>query len=249
MEAKETDKLFRDKLKNSPSVPKVDSWGKLEAMLDEKQKAPVFTIWRVAAAVLILLVSGWVAFLWNNESPTEDQVALIEVSSKLIQEKEPVANEMQDEPQLVAELDEPIKEVQRSTVVLKTAEPLERTQPLAKSETDKETEVMETDEILEIEETQLAEAEIETPKTENQATKKKIKSIRITYKRGSRSLPKQEEMIAEQKTDTTSGNKIKEIWEQTREIKPGELWADIRDAKDNLFQKNSKKNNVKNLNK
>ena len=200
MEAKETDKLFRDKLKNSPSVPKADSWNKLEAMLDKEQKASLFTIWRVAAAVLILLVSGWVVFLWDNESPNEDQVALVEVSSKPMQQKEPVTKEIQKEPPVVEEPEvEEIKEVHRSTAEPKTVEPSEKTQLPVMSETDEETEVMETDEMLEIEETQLAEAEIVTPKTEDLPARKKIKSIRITYKRGSRALPKQDEMIAKQK--------------------------------------------------
>lgn len=252
MEAKETDKLFRDKLKDSPSVPKTDSWGKLEAMLDEDQKAPFFTIWRVAAAVLVLVVSGWVVFFWNSEPSAVDQVALIEISPKSTQEKKPVTKEVQEELQVVEEA-EPIKEVLRSNSVAKRVEPSEQTPLLVKEEnnrgTEKQTEVRHADELLETKETQLAEAVIEIPVIENQPEKKRIKSIRITYKRGSRPLPKQEEMIAEQKADTTGGNKIKEIWEQTKEIKPGDLWADIRDAKDNLFQKNSKKNNVKNLNK
>lgn len=247
MEAKETDKLFRDKLKGAPSQPKADSWEKLDAMLDNREKVPFFTLWRVAAAVLILLVSGMVLFFSNKDNSVDDQLAVIEVPS------EPKEDNKEITPEIVEEVEEK-QEVELASLPeekeLKT-EAKTKTIEQIKSPEEVETEQImpiKVNETPTVEQTQLAEAESISPQMEEQP-KKKIKSIKITYKRGKSPIPKQEEMLAKQEADSIGGSKIKDLWNQTREIKPGDLWADIREAKDNLFQRNSKKNNVKNLNK
>lgn len=249
MEAKETDKLFRDKLKNAPSVPKAESWQKLEGMLDEKKKTPAFVVWRVAAAILVLLTSSLLTIFWNNEGPTENHVVMIDSSSESIPDNNQIVPEIKVDTKK-EEVDE--VRLEPEVIKLKTntkASSSEEIKTPVKVKKAKETEPVKLDDEPVLTETQLAEVDNTMPVVEDLPKKKKIKSIKITYKRGSIPSKKQEDMLAKQEVDSTGGNKIKELWEQTREIKPGDLWADIREAKDNLFQRNSKKNNVKNLNK
>ena len=242
MEAKETDKLFRDKLKNMPSAPKADSWDKLESMLDGQEKKPLFTLWRVVAAVLLFVVSGLMVFLFNNneEQRLEEVVEVMEPSetipdSHVIVPPEKPIEEIQKEQEVKPQIKEDKPQGEKPKQIQTQPEKVQVTEPIQAKEP------------ITIEEQQLAKAE--PLEVEEIPEKKKTKTIRITYKRGSQPLPKQEKMLAEHKADTTGGKKIKEVWEQTRDINPGDLWADIREAKDNLFQRNSKKNNVKNLNK
>lgn len=245
MEVRETDKLFRDKLKNAPTAPHAASWEKLETMLDEQKKAPVFLFWRVAAAVLLLMISGLVVFFWTQDVSQEGQVAMVEEASESLQGNHVIIPEIKINK-------EPTDKIKADPVVIQkkkkaTPEANKSKVPNRKEQIEK-IEPVEEQTVGEIDQQSLAQAETKVAEKED-TEKRKIKSIRITYKRGRQSLPKQEKMVAQQKVDTTGNNKIKELWEQTKEIKPGDLWADIRDAKDNLFQKNSKKNNVKNLNK
>ncbi|MEP2026974.1 MAG: hypothetical protein ABJH98_07085 [Reichenbachiella sp.] len=247
MEARETDKLFREKLKHTPSIPKSESWEKLESMLDEQEKAPFFTLARVAAAVLLLLISGLVLFFFQADTSQSIEVAEVKTSSESLKKSHVIVPEVKLDENEETEEVEPV-EIQKK--LEGEPKPIKATKPVFRKEKTEEIEQTENSAPTIIEEQQLAQMENNPTEVEDTPLeKKKIKSIRITYKRGSNPLLKQDEMVAQQKVDSTENNKIKELWEQTREIKPGDLWADIRDAKDNLFQRNSKKNNVKNLNK
>lgn len=71
MSNKELDNLFKSKLENLEKTPSADAWSKIQAQ--SQQKKPVWLWMRVAAAILLLLVSGIV--VWNftrNEIPTND---------------------------------------------------------------------------------------------------------------------------------------------------------------------------------
>ncbi|SMD32199.1 hypothetical protein SAMN04488029_0541 [Reichenbachiella faecimaris] len=240
MEARETDKLFREKLKNAPTTPNAGGWERLESMLDEQAKVPMFGFWRVAAAVLLLIVSGLVMFFWDGDKSLTNQVAVIKPPLEGLQDRNVII------PEIRVIEDKGNKSAVGSEVIQTKNEKAPKAIEATRSVISKEkVEVVESEEV---EAQQLAQVETVIPDIEATPEKKRFKSIKITYKRGNKPLPKQEEMVAQQKVDSTGNNKIKELWEQTREIKPGDLWADIRDAKDNLFQRNSKKN-VKNLNK
>ncbi|MEO9802387.1 MAG: hypothetical protein ABJF04_04030 [Reichenbachiella sp.] len=255
MEARETDKLFRDKLKNLASTPTEDSWARLESMLDEKEATPWFTYARVAAAVLLLIVSASVFLVWNQESDSrETEVAEIVKPSESTQTSNKIVPEVNEENAMAVE--EPEESDNQKVIpsgVKKKIESKNINNEHAPKQEPNQTIPEPESESLEVELTNQSIAQVAEEPAEigEKPKKKRFKSIKITYKRGNTQLLKQEEMIAEHKTDTTGGSKIKELWEQTKEIKPGDLWADIRDAKDNLFQRkeNSKKNNVKNLNK
>lgn len=71
MSNKELDSLFKSKLENLEKTPSADAWSKIQAQ--SQPKKPVWLWMRVAAAILLLLVSGIV--VWNftrNEMPTND---------------------------------------------------------------------------------------------------------------------------------------------------------------------------------
>lgn len=231
MEARQTDKLFRDKLKNATTTPQLASWDKLETMLDEKKK-PGFYLWRVAAVLVLLIVSAGVIVFWGGESQSPVEVA-VEQSSETIKDSRRLVPP-------VARVSEPVPEREGESPSVERVKSTKQTpvEPVQKSAPEKEEPIPV---LMQREEQPLAQAE-EAKDTVGKPPKKKYKSIRITYKRGT-----QKEMLA--KVDTTEGSKVKDFWAQTREINPADMWADIRDAKDNLFQRNSKKNNVKNLNK
>lgn len=269
MEARETDKLFRDKLKNLESAPKADSWNTLESMLDKKEAAAWYAHWRVAAIALLLIFSAAVLILWNqsgNELPNEVAETIVKPSES-DQSNNSIAPEVleveqQEEVQEAPPKDEPhpaqpeVKEKktvkQKSTT--ETSVKKQQSAPEKKEEVQPEKEGQ--SQRIDADETMLAdvitpELKAEDVAEESPVTKeKKRMPIRITYKRGNAPVQRQDDFIARQKTDTTGG-RLKEFLAQTREFNPGDLWADIREAKHNLFQKkeNSKKNNVKNLNK
>lgn len=254
MEARETDKLFRDKLKHATSTPGEESWARLESMLDEKKAIPWFTYARVAAIALLLIATASIFLVWNNEmDPEEKKIAEVIKSSESNQSSNKIVPEVIEEDVLVQEEHETAnKQKVIPTNIRKKSEPKNTQNVQPQSQEEENVREQETEQ-LQIELTNLSIAQLdEVPEVAKEEPKKKrFKSIKITYKRGSTPLPKEEEMVVRQKIDSTGGNKIKDLWKQTREIKPGDIWADMRDAKDNLFQRkqNSKKNNVKNLNK
>ena len=237
MEAKETDKLFREKLRKAPSAPTAESWGKLESMLEAQKKAPVFTMWRVAAAILLLIVSGWIVTFWNKGGQVPNEVAHVTLPSESIQNNNAIV------PTIDVKEEEYVDGNQTQIVQEKSADKPVRKQKAIPVMLDKKVveEPLETKGLEPIEGQSLTQVEILEPELEEIPQKKRFKTIKITYKRGRKPLHRQEEMMAQQKADTTGNKKIRELWDQTREIKPGDLWADIRDAKDNLFQRNSKK--------
>lgn len=252
MEAREIDKLFRDKLKHTATNLKDDSWTKLEAMLNEKKATPVFTTWRVAAAVLLLMVSASAILYWTKESPVTNELTWVNKASESFHKEVKISPEVNVEPmktndQAETETVLEVKEEQAAS----TTERVKQYPPkevIIKKVAKEMSPELPVERVIE-ERQQLAEAPLREAIEEPVRTKRKFKSIKITYKRGKKSWPKQQDMMAVQQTDTIGGGKIKGLWAQTKEIKPGDLWADIRDAKDNLFQRNSKKNKVKNLNK
>lgn len=53
------DKLFKNALSNHSTSPAPEVWDKLSASLDKKNKGFLFTPWRWAAGVAVVLVSFW----------------------------------------------------------------------------------------------------------------------------------------------------------------------------------------------
>ncbi|MEO9964457.1 MAG: hypothetical protein ABJF11_01640 [Reichenbachiella sp.] len=281
MEARETDKLFRDKLKQMGSTPNEDSWAALESKLDQKKATPWFSVWRVAAMGLILLASAAVIYYGNRDQTLpKSQIAQIkEKPSESIQPSNTIIPETGVEEKKAIEImdtqersqykvptnkhtkDQNKTKQERSKSENTHARPenpakevhseaIEDTNQMSHTEQLIAQSIDDTDDHTNDQETSLV-ASTEETDGETSISEKKYKPIRITYKRGNNKINSSEKMIAEQKADSTDGGKLKEFFAQTREIKPGDFWADIREAKDNLFQRkeNSKKNNVKNLNK
>ncbi|UXX78389.1 hypothetical protein N7E81_13590 [Reichenbachiella carrageenanivorans] len=231
MEARQTDKLFRDKLKSATTTPQAASWDRLEAMLEEKEKTG-FYLWRVVVMLVLLIVSVGVVIFWSRESEIPVEVIAVEQPSETIKDSRRVIPLAIDTSKVA------IKEV-----ISPSVDGVKTSDHPRKKTTERVTQEHREVTPIRIEKEELPLAQVEVPQdTIVEPVKKKYKSIRITYKRGG-----QKEMLA--KVDTVAGSKVKDFWAQTREINPADMWADIREAKDNLFQRNSRKNNVKNLNK
>lgn len=260
MEARETDKLFREKLKNLESAPKKESWNKLESMMDKKEAVVWYTRWKVAAIGLLLILSGVIWVVWNQSN----EALHIELAESVVESSETDQTNNTLVPEIVQDVSEesPRNVEQQNSVDATPIQEKKQIRTVRKEKPEPKQKVLNPVEenkpiVIEKEESLLAEADINVEEAiepeevhEVQETKaRKRMPIRITYKRGN-SKVREDDFIARQKTDTTSG-KLKEFFAQTRDFQPGDLWADIREAKHNLFQKkeNSKRNNVKNLNK
>ena len=257
MGARNTDKLFRDKLKNAESIPTSDSWDKLESLLDQEKKPLFSSFWYIAAVISLLIVSGFVFYLNYNQQESKKEIASIDINSESMEEKNtivPIEDQKakNEETEVISEtiVEKPLQKLKIEKKPINSPSKTKLSDQKHKKEENNS--LQESIQILAVsEEVQapIIEETLQKENVEEPKRKKDFKSIKITYKRGNKSLPNEDEMLAEQEVDSIGGNKIKELWQQTKEIKPGDVWADIRDAKDNLFQRNSKKNNVKNLNK
>lgn len=80
------DKLFKNALSNHTTSPAPEVWDKLSASLDNKDKGFLFTPWRWAAAVAVVLVSFW---LFHHSFVVEVQDPSLAIQDTKISEKNP----------------------------------------------------------------------------------------------------------------------------------------------------------------
>jgi hypothetical protein len=252
-------------LKDNIAEPKLESWEKLETMLEETPVLSYYWIFKIAAVVLFFI--GIVLVIFMQSEPNQSEV--IAVTSPVEISKD-APRQVMMEPVLEAEtsetenvLEEDLVTPRKEAIKLKAKNiRKQKVTPPVAPET--KTAVITSDEI------DLAKEETLKIPIDNQSTllsnaapeflivnepvpvKEERKTIRITYKRGKQknALIHKEDLLATQRVDTTDQTKLKKLVAQSRDFSPGDLWADIRDAKDGLFQlklsdinKNSKYSN------
>lgn len=245
MEANKLDQLFRNKIKQAKKQPGDDSWNKLEAMLDQKEQKKPKMIWRVAASIVLLLASIAAFQLFLNDELngrfTERSVVSLDQMKPLTPEtRVHQAIDLDMVRVTIEQVDITIPDVIEAPQeeVILVAEATTPEQPIIEEEIF--IEAFTDDEF----ETLLASVEIE--EEQPIIPEKQLKQIKITYKRNP-VLANPNELVATAEPDSTKKG-LKKLWEKSKEIDAGNLWADLRDAKDNLFARSDKKkNNVKNL--
>lgn len=67
MENLHPDKLFREKLARHEVSPGVETWARLEAALDKKDKRAGIIWWQMAAAVVVLALATGLYLAWNTQ--------------------------------------------------------------------------------------------------------------------------------------------------------------------------------------
>jgi hypothetical protein len=253
------DQLFKKKLNKHTSVPSVDAWARVEANLEQSSKKPIWIFYRVAAAVLFIVISGVV--LYNYQNTEEKQVADVEVNETPKIAQESIRPKLQKSeiqtPTLIEE------EVQKEVKQIIESKPKETF--LAQNDTKNVEESSQIDikevVILDLPEENLIAMEDAKSHIENKAFKvnnvvlpkqkenKPRPKVKIIYKRGKKTQP--QAMLA--KNDTTSKKKFNfnSIIDATKHITSGDLIADMRDAKDDFLSRGfdfNKSKNVKNKN-
>jgi hypothetical protein len=257
------DQLFKKKLNKHTSAPSNDAWAKLETTLNQPSKKPIW-IYRIAAAVLLLILSGVV--LYNFHITETDQIADVKVE-KLpfvapIENKENLiepksnSNETLNTP-IIEET--PQRAIKSIIVIKESATMLAQDLDNRKEKEPQGVATVVVNEQLPLED--LIAMDDAKSHVENKAFKvnnvvmpaqkeeKPRPKIKIIYKRGKKIQP--QAMLAE--NDTTSKKKfnLNKIIDATKHITSGDLIADMRDAKDDFLSRGfdfNKSNRVKNKN-
>jgi len=257
------DQLFKKKLNKHTSVPSNDAWAKLEATLNPPSKKPIW-IYRIAAAVLLLIISGVV--LYNIQFVEKDQVAEVKIQElPFVAPNENIENLIEPKSKSNEILNTPIIEEEPQGATKQNIVVKERGTLLAQvSDNSKGKKLQEVTTVAVNEQLPLEDLiAMDDAKThiENKAFKvnnvvmpgqrqeKSRPKIKIIYKRGKKTQP--QAMLAE--NDTTSKKKfnLNKIIDATKHITSGDLIADMRDAKDDFLSRGfdfNKSDRVKNKN-
>jgi len=241
MEIRQIDHLFKNKLKTAKVDPKIESWDRLEAMLDADKPKGMFWTWKVAAVILVLLVAAF-AIKWGITDRSVQQLAVKQgqetITKNLIDTNNVLPLKIKNETEVVAKLIQ--------TEVKELKKPL--SEKVNELEIPKQLKTEEVT-ITEMQET-VALNEVDAQMKVDSTDERKKLPIRITFKRNTIQSEKQLAMVNSE-SDTTNNKGFKEFLDKTRQLNPSELMADIRDAKDEFLSDpfNIKKNKVKNSNK
>ena len=114
---KDIDKIFSDKLYNHKTPPPEGLWDQLDDALDESSKKKwAFIYWRVAAAVILLLIAGGLWFVNTDEAPEK---LANETKTRPYKNEQPAVTEpdMQQEPTQSALTFDKVPEAQHQPVV------------------------------------------------------------------------------------------------------------------------------------
>ncbi|MEQ9289176.1 MAG: hypothetical protein RIG77_19780 [Cyclobacteriaceae bacterium] len=238
METNKLDQLFREKLVENSTTPSPDAWRDLEVMLDKKKKKAVFWYYKVAASVLLLLASGFFTY-WILSGGQElkpkmaDKQQPIDIESgnglqdRIAGEKtnsdsglETEANKTNPEPEVVIEEVQPI-----------TTSPKEQLPRRQNIEIDllADVDIQPESDMPKEMDAEVSKGELEGQVEE--ALVKKKPTVRIVYKSSAKKENKYKVVIMA-KLDTAKRRRpdIREILRF-----PGQLLADVRSAKDDVF--------------
>lgn len=263
MSSKKIDQLFRSKLEGYTVAPSEQAWSKLQGKMKPTSKAPVLWM-QIAAAVLLLLVGGW--FLLRDESSAKAGEGVLADQSNL-KEKEKAAQEEnreilipahpidEEKPAVAKNKDEESTAPARAVKKNKAPQPA-RIEVASAEEQPQKMEVPVT--IADFEKAQtgapagapeislpenLQPEEMETQIAAATETKVPAQEVKITYiaDNDDRFLePVRELLESDKQKDKKSG--FSKLIASAKNISGGDLLADIRESKDELFNGNLKLN-------
>jgi hypothetical protein len=238
---KNFDQYFKERLAKHEEKPSQLAWERLERQLPKKEKGMWIPVMGIAATLLLFLAVGYVVWQFNSESVTNTPM-----TAEVTSEKEESPTQITEEP-----ITEPSKPLEESTEVIEeqtkkrhspTETPAKRgivTKPIHK-ETPKEllAEAKQPEE--RIEEATFETPEIIIPELDvNEAiaqnkieVEEEVMTYKITIKsNGITEKPENQGLIA------GIENKVDKIGGLLSKVEQG--FADLQDAKDNLFVSNN----------
>ena len=213
MDNNKLDRLFREHLDQAEYTPKAESWDAVKGQISQSSKGGLSIYMKVAAAVVFVLTATWVII---QTQPQSGNVLLISNINHPI----PASTYQWEWP-----------EIEMETRLDLTHPVIDTTPKTMMASRQTEEEVMKRTEIplfdlSAINNIELAVAmERPTLQLAPKAPAPESPNIKITY-------------IATQPSDTTKTNMFSELISLAKETQPMDLLADLRDAKNNLFNKN-----------
>jgi hypothetical protein len=237
------DNLFREKLKAHQSVPPAPAWDRISEGLGRQRKSMLFTRFRVAAAILLLIVASWFGtMVWMNKDYTLKPEAL---HRELLQTN---PQERQDETRSDDNIDSKIVKGNNGKVSDSEQMKFENEKiPLIKDQTELPVAATEFEEKPEFElEPQMLEV------AQNSEVQIVVEYIPSPRKPATKSV-KDSTQIAENHENTTvvveykgkeerKETPLKKVIEFAMDLKNGEVGlSDLRDAKDELLSGERKK--------
>lgn len=258
MEGNKLDQLFREKLSGSTSVPSPQAWDDLEVILDKKKKKAVFWYYKIAASIVLLLACGLVTyqiFIGKEESMPIVKVDInyheMESQQRDIVELD---NNTMMPPEVIIEGD--IIKIDSSDLLgnetLVQGNEKTKSDPIEGYKKDNSRFLEESDSeivsdlmVVDLqEEDDLDDVLAKVEDNQNKIIRKNPKSVTITYK-ASKKKVNNHRVVITAKLDTAKRRRpdLKDILRF-----PGHLLADVRDAKDYLFNPKSEMSKTKSEN-
>ncbi len=109
MSKEELDSLFRNKLQDHTEKPSDNAWERLSDSLPGEKKASGFRLWYIAAAVLLLLVAGYLVLTPGANTQIAEETAP-EDQPSVTREIEPKNESIAEEDELEVPMEEPQEE-------------------------------------------------------------------------------------------------------------------------------------------
>jgi hypothetical protein len=239
---KNFDQYFRKKLETHEEKPSALAWERLESQLPKNERKGYFPLLKIAAAIIILLAAGVVLLNWtDDELPAVKQVAELDLekvsSSTQNQEIETFA-----ETEVIPSPKEEKTDTEVPKVQHPDATPQKQTRPqMVTNPLETAPEKMVASAIAPREESKITEMELpeislpelkitETIALNNEVEEEPVYKVTIKSKGLKEEAPKQG-LIGELEEKV---EKIEGIWN-----KLGQGFADLQDAKENLFANNN----------
>ncbi len=261
MSAKKIDELFRQKLSGHAVAPGEQAWAKLQKKMKPGSKTP--PVWmRVAAAATLLAISGM--FLLLRESPKNEPVltnrTVVEPKSEIVEEPREDTIATPQLPESEPTVAKNTQNASESAEVTKkrAATPVQPQKPMIAS-AEKKVEVK--DEPVALEDLQRKEESIAIELPENpmpEVTETAIAAateattapeVKITYIAGDdeKFLKPVRDLIESEKQKDKKGG-FSKLLASARNITSGDILAEIRESKDDLFNGNFKLNKDEKVN-
>ena len=244
MESNKIDQLFREKLADSTSTPSPQAWDDLEVLLDKKKKKAVFWYFKIAASILLVLASGLVTYQILSSKEESMPIVKVDIDYREMEAQQRDIIELDKSTIIPPEviIEEDIKQLDtpdhlgNETLVLgnekSNTDPIEgykkdNSRFLEKSKSDIVSDLM----VVDLQE----EDDLDDEDNQNMVIRKNPKSVTITYKASKKKVnPHKVVIIAKLDTARRRRPDFKDILRF-----PGHLLADVRDAKDYLFNSKS----------
>ncbi len=258
MSNQELDNLFKNGLDDFGKKPKRDLWADIDAQLEQPKKRNPWMFMSIAASLLLLLAASYIIYQGTITQPNINSVAktddTIVTSPETIKAEEaeskiePITEENGTDPELIV----PVKPTKKEKSITNTIKAAEEIKPMLaqKEPIENEAKTPDTEDTSSIEKsidisTSNNIAKIETTDAtpaQEVASKQESKDDGQTLIFDISQFETAKNNVAANQDTEKKDNKLKQLLKIAKDIKEGESGlGEIRDAKNDLFALNSKK--------